>query len=238
MSNTTPTVFVVDDDPSVERALGRLFTSVGIAVKTFSSAQALLSYRLPPQPGCLVTDVRMPGLSGLELQGALATSGVDLPIVFITGHGDIPMSVRAMKAGAVDFLTKPVCEQELLDAVHRAIERHRLLLKERAERDESRRRLASLTPREMQVIQHVLAGYINKEIACLLGVAEKTIKVHRARGMEKLQAETVADLCRLAGKAGLAAAEYPSDDGGAPLPSPQPFLSLARQRALARHPQP
>jgi FixJ family two-component response regulator len=232
MRNATPTVFVVDDDPSVEKALGRLFTSIGLEVKTFSSAQDLLCHPIPPQPGCLVTDVRMPGLSGLELQRALATAGVDLPIIFITGHGDIPTSVRAMKAGAVDFLTKPVSEQELLDAVQRAIERHMVLMKERAEREEIRQRLALLTRRELEVIQHVLAGFINKEIARLLGVAEKTIKVHRARGMEKMEAETLADLFRLAGKAGLAAAErQPARDTA--LTSTQRLIPYARPPAIA-----
>jgi FixJ family two-component response regulator len=232
MTDPTPTVFVVDDDPSVERALGRLFTSVGLEARTFSSAQDLLRHCNPPPPGCLVTDVRMPGLSGLELQRELATAGVDLPVIFITGHGDIAMSVRAMKAGAVDFLTKPVHEQELLDAVQRAIERHQTLRKERAEREEIRQRMALLTPRELEVIRHVLAGFINKEIARLLGVAEKTIKVHRARGMEKMQAETLADLFRLAGRAGLAAAEcQPARE--ATLTPPRRFLPPTPPRALA-----
>jgi RNA polymerase sigma factor (sigma-70 family) len=232
MRSDTPTVFVVDDDPSVEKSLARLFTSVGLDVKTFSSAQDLLQNPIPQQPGCLVTDVRMPGLSGLELQRALANAGVDLPIIFITGHGDISMSVRAMKAGAVDFLTKPVSEQELLDAVQRAIERQMSLREARAEREEVRQRMALLTPREMEVIQHVLAGFINKEIARLLGVAEKTIKVHRARGMEKLEAETLADLFRLAGKAGLPASELPPARDAA-LAVTQRFLPYAHPPALA-----
>jgi RNA polymerase sigma factor (sigma-70 family) len=236
MRSDTPTVFVVDDDPSVEKSLARLFTSVGLEVKTFSSAQDLLRDPIPPQTGCLVTDVRMPGLSGLELQRALANAGVDLPIIFITGHGDISMSVRAMKAGAVDFLTKPVSEQELLDAVQRAIERQMSLREERAEREEVRQRMALLTPREMEVIQHVLAGFINKEIARLLGVAEKTIKVHRARGMEKMEAEKLADLFRLAGKAGLPAAELPPTRDAA-LAATQRFLPYTRPPALASLPR-
>jgi FixJ family two-component response regulator len=206
--DSLPTVFVVDDDPSVERALGRLFTSVGLQVKTFSSAQEFLTHPHSRTIGCLVLDVRLPGLSGLELQRALEVEGIDYPIIFITGHGDIPMSVRAMKAGAVDFLPKPVSEQDLLDAVQRAIDQHVALRQVRAEQEEIKRRLAQLTTREGQVLGLVLSGLLNKEIARQLGVAEKTIKVHRARVMDKMQAETLADLFRITGRSGMALAAH------------------------------
>jgi FixJ family two-component response regulator len=211
MRDAAPTVFLVDDDPSVQKALARLLTSVGLRVQVFGSPQELLSQSLPRTPGCLVLDVRLPGVSGLELQRLLSHSGVDFPIIFITGHGDISMSVRAMKAGAIDFLTKPVNEQELLDAVQQAIERHTAALSEQGAEQEIRQRIATLTHREEQVLALVVRGMINKQIARELGVAEKTIKVHRGRMMEKMQAESLAELFRMAAQVGIAVAERPAD---------------------------
>src|SRR5215468_6974135 len=158
-------VFVVDDDPSIRNSLRRLITSVGFTVEVFPSARAFLDARRPDLPGCLVLDVRLPGLSGLDLQRELIDTDAELPIVFLTGHGDIPMSVRAMKAGAVEFLTKPFREQELLDAIRSAIERDRTMRAERRDRVELRRRYASLTPRERDVLARIVAGLLNKQIA-------------------------------------------------------------------------
>ena len=193
-------VYVVDDDPSVRRALSRLIRSVGLEAVTFPSAQAFLAYTPPDRPACLVLDVRLPGPSGLDLQSALSEAGRDVPIVFITGHGTVPTSVRAMKGGAVDFLQKPFNDQELLDSVQRALRRSTEERADRAERAELERRVASLTPREREVLVLVVAGMLNKQIADKLGIAEKTIKVHRGRVMEKMQADSVADLVRMSEK--------------------------------------
>lgn len=193
-------VYVVDDDPSVRRALSRLIRSVGLEAVTFPSAQAFLAYTPPDRPACLVLDVRLPGPSGLDLQSALSEAGRDVPIVFITGHGTVPTSVRAMKGGAVDFLQKPFNDQELLDSVQRALRRSTEERADRAERAELERRVASLTPREREVLVLVVAGMLNKQIADQLGIAEKTIKVHRGRVMEKMQADSVADLVRMSEK--------------------------------------
>ncbi|UCH78920.1 MAG: response regulator transcription factor [Candidatus Coatesbacteria bacterium] len=201
------TVFVVDDDPSVRGGLNRLFKSVGLAVETFASAAEFLERGRGEGPACLVLDVRMPELSGLDLQAELARADVAIPIVFITGHGSVPMSVRAMKAGAADFLEKPVDEQELLDAVNRALARDRRARREQAELADLRRRLASLTSREREVLSYVAAGRLNKQIAAELGTSEKTVKVHRARVMEKMEVASVAELARLAEKLDLSLPE-------------------------------
>ncbi len=200
MTEEKNTVFIVDDDPSVRGGLSRLFKSVGLAVETFSSAAEFLERGRGEEPACLVLDVRLPESSGLDLQAELAKAGVAIPIVFITGHGSVPISVRAMKAGAADFLEKPVDEQELLDAAHRALERDRQARRERAEVADLRRRLASLTPREREVLLYVAAGRLNKQIAADLGTSEKTVKVHRARVMEKMEVSSLAELARLAEK--------------------------------------
>ncbi len=201
MNEEAPTVFVVDDDASVRRALQRLMASVKLRVETFASAREFLGCQPARGPACLVLDVRMPGLSGLDLQHELSRADQTLPIIFITGHGDIPMSVRAMKAGAVDFLQKPFNDQELLDAVHQALARNRRARRERAELAEIEQRLGSLTRREYEVLTLVITGMLNKQIAAELGVVEKTIKVHRARVMQKLRVVSVAELVRLAEKA-------------------------------------
>ena len=197
------TVFVVDDDPAVLKSLSRLLRSARLDVATFSSPREFLERHDPSAPGCLVLDVAMPGLNGLELQEALTAKGSELPIIFLTGHGDIPMSVQAMKRGAVDFLTKPVNDEDLLKTVHVAIEKDRLQRQQRAEVAEIQQRLATLTPREREVLGHVIAGQLNKQTAADLGTVEKTIKVHRARVMEKMKVQSVAELVRLAERAGI-----------------------------------
>jgi FixJ family two-component response regulator len=194
---------LVDDDQSVLRALTRLFSAAGLEPRAFPSPAAFLRAHDPAMPGCLVLDVALPGLDGLELQQALAGSECARPIVFITGRGDVPTSVRAMKSGAVDFLTKPVNDTELLAAVHRAIEVDRLARAAQAELDALKQRLASLTPREREVLAQVVAGRLNKQIAADLGTVEKTIKVHRARIMEKMAVRSLADLVRLAERLGI-----------------------------------
>jgi len=203
MSNIRPTVFVVDDDPAVLKGLSRLLRSAGLTTETFPSSQDFLNHYLPNTPGCLVLDVAMPGLNGLELQKALGAKGSAVPIIFLTGHGDIPMSVQAMKRGAADFLTKPVNDNELLNAIRTAIEKDRVARHARTEVAEIQQRLATLTPREHEVLEHVISGQLNKQVAADLGIVEKTIKVHRARVMEKMQAQSLVDLVRLAEKAGV-----------------------------------
>ena len=200
-----PTVFVVDDDPSVRESLGGLFRSVKLRVELFSSAQDFLKHQRPDVPACLVLDVRLPGLSGLELQQELGVHGSAIPIIFITGHGDIPMSVRAMKQGAVEFLTKPFRNQDLLDAVHHAIERDRVGLKLRVEQAELRARYDSLSAREREVMARVVRGMLNKQIASELGTTEITVKTQRASAMKKMQAVSVTDLVRFAQTLGLEA---------------------------------
>ena len=197
------TVFVIDDDESVLKALSRLIRSVGFEVETFSSAGDFLNQRLPDCPSCAVLDVRMPGLSGFDLQEKLKQVGVEIPIIFITGHGDVPMSVRAMKAGAVDFLQKPFNDQELLDAIQRAVSFDQQERRERTEKAEIQDRIDSLTPREKQVLALVVTGLLNKQIGAELGATEKTIKVHRARVMEKMRAASLPDLVRIAEKVGI-----------------------------------
>ncbi|HEV8134789.1 MAG TPA: response regulator [Pyrinomonadaceae bacterium] len=192
-----PLVFVVDDDPSVRSSLKFLISTVGLHVETFDSAETALQRLSPDDPSCLVLDVRLRGLSGLDLQNELAARNCQVPIVFITGHGDIPMSVRAMKAGAIEFLTKPFRDQDLLDAVHIALERDRTRRELEKEITGLQQRFDSLTSREREVISMVAAGKLNKQIADQLGTAENTIKVHRSRAMEKMHAESVADLVRM-----------------------------------------
>ena len=191
-------VFVIDDDVSVRASLKSLFESVGLHVQLFESADAFLQSERPDLPCCLVLDVRMPGLSGLEFQSELAKAGTDVPIIFITGHGDIPMSVQAMKAGAVEFLTKPCRDQELLDAVRSAIEGHRASRKEGKHIALLREQFASLTAREKEVVGFVTAGLLNKQIAAELDISEVTVKMHRGNIMRKMQARSLADLVRMA----------------------------------------
>ncbi|MGR8979478.1 MAG: response regulator transcription factor [Gammaproteobacteria bacterium] len=203
MKESAPTVYVIDDDPAVLKALARLLRSYELNVATFASPQEFLRQFESGLHGCLVLDVAMPDLDGLELQQKLAVRGNELPVIFLTGHGDIPMSVQAMKQGAVDFLTKPVLDQDLIEAVHAAIERDRTNRRTRAELADIRKRLAALTPREREVMNHVVSGRLNKQIAADLGTVEKTIKVHRAHLMTKLKVRSLAELVRLAERAGI-----------------------------------
>jgi RNA polymerase sigma factor (sigma-70 family) len=192
-----PVVFVVDDDASVRSSIEFLLNTVGLQVESFDSAETFLRKRPPDKPSCLVLDVRLRGLSGLDFQRELAAKSIQIPIVFITGHGDIPMSVRAMKAGAVEFLTKPFRDQDLLDAIRVALEQDRAMRDREKDVTELRNRFESLTPREREVISMVVAGMLNKQIAGELGTAENTVKVHRSRAMEKMHAQSLADLVRM-----------------------------------------
>ena len=212
MSAEIPVVFVVDDDQSVRDSLRRLITSLGMTVEVFPTAQAFLRTPRGEAPACLILDVRLPGLSGLDLQQELAKANATLPIIFLTGHGDIPMSVRAMKAGAVEFLTKPFREQDLLDAIRQAIDRDRAARMERQERAELRRRYDTLTPRERDVMAGVVAGLLNKQIASEFGTAEATVKEQRAQVMLKMRAGSVAELVRSAARLSIA----PHGSGGVP----------------------
>ena len=193
-----PLVLIVDDDVEVRTAIGELMESVGIEAESYGSTRELLDTPLPDRAGCLVLDVRMPGSSGLDLQQQLATAGISKPIVFLTGHGDIPMSVRAMKAGAVDFLPKPFRDQDMLDAVAGAIERDAQRRADNAALDEVRTRYATLTPREREVMAHVASGLMNKQVAGLLELSEITVKIHRGNVMRKMGVRTLADLVRQA----------------------------------------
>jgi RNA polymerase sigma factor (sigma-70 family) len=197
-----PVVFVVDDDPSVRSSLKFLMSSVGLQVESFDSADALLKRKLPDAPSCLVLDVRLRGLSGLDFQRELAARNCHMPIIFITGHGDIPMSVRAMKAGAVEFLTKPFRDQDLLDAVRIALQKDYERREREKEVNDLKERFNSLTPREQKVICMVVSGMLNKQIADQLGTAENTVKVHRSRAMEKMHAQSVAELVKMIDKLG------------------------------------
>ena len=205
---TSLPIFIVDDDPSVLTAQARMLREEGFSVETFASAEAFLAR--PPGSGCLVLDVSMPGVDGLELQRRLALEGQSLPIVFVTGHGDIPMSVRAMKAGATDFLTKPVPAQVLVAAIRDAVGQDNAVRRSRGDSDVFRDRLAGLTPREREVLEALAAGKLNKQIAADLGVVEQTVKFHRARIMERMHAKTIAELMHIAARAGVGGVAPPS----------------------------
>jgi len=202
-SELTPIIYVVDDDASVRKSLERLITSMDFHVEIFTSAQEFLRFDRPDRPCCLVLDIRMPGISGLDLQEELTVANYTIPIIFITGHGDIPMSVRAMKKGAVDFLTKPFDDQDLLDAIHKAIEQDKSTKQEQSEISEIQKCVDSLTSREREVFALIVTGMLNKQVAYTLKVSEKTVKVHRARVMQKMHAKSLAHLVRMADKVGI-----------------------------------
>src|SRR5437016_4089369 len=203
MTEVEPIVFVVDDDLSVRRSTERLLRAAGLKVQTFTSAREFLKNPRPEGPACLVLDVRMPGLSGIELQRELPQSGIQIPVIFITAHGDIPMSVQAMKAGAVEFLTKPFRDQDLMDAVQVAIERDRKRRNEEAGLQDLRARYESLTSREQEVMALAVRGLLNKQIAAELGTTEATVKMHRGKLMQKMAAASFAELVRMAQKLGV-----------------------------------
>jgi FixJ family two-component response regulator len=225
-----PTVFVLDDDAQVRRALGRLLVSAGYRVELFGSAMQFLEGEAGDRPGCLVIDLHLPGLNGIDLSQLLQTSGRTIPLVFITGYGDVPTSVQAMKAGAVDFLTKPVNDVELLEAVGRALVRDGEIRRRKAEQAELLDRRSTLTPRERQVFDLVVQGLLNKQIAGRLGTTEQTVKVHRGRVMQKMQASSIAQLVHLAERL----AAHDKDEMGtqgseaaSPGPAPADFQRLA-----------
>ena len=211
MSGSESIVFVVDDDPSVRRAMRRLIECVGLQVELFASAQEFLASKLPNVPSCLVLDIRLPGISGLTLQHQLAKANIQLPIIFITAHGDIPMTVRAMKAGAVEFLTKPFRDQDLLDAIQVALEMDRVRRQREAGLVALRKRFESLTPREREVVTMVVSGMPNKQIAAEIGITENTVKTHRSRAIEKMQAESLADLVKIVERLKIPVHNSPSD---------------------------
>ena len=200
MPENRPTVFVVDDDESMRAAIQGMVKAAGLRAETFGSPQAFLEHKRLDGPNCLILDVRLPGISGLDLQRELAQAGVQIPIIFITGHGDIPMTVQAMKSGAVEFLTKPFKSQDLLYAIQHALERDRIARQYQSELDELRRRYKSLTPRERQVMAFVISGKMNKEIAYELGTSHVTVKIQRRQVMRKMKADSLAELVGLAAK--------------------------------------
>jgi len=208
MSKPSSIVFVIDDDPSVRRAIKRLVESVGLQVELFESGQEFLSSGRRDVTSCLVLDIRLPGFSGLDFQRQLAQANIPIPIIFITAHGDIPMTVRAMKAGAVEFLTKPFRDQDLLDAIQVGLERDRNRREREAEIAILRESLESLTPREREVLPLVVSGLLNKQIAAEIGVSETTVKVHRSQLMRKMGAESVAELVRMAGELGIVSIKH------------------------------
>jgi FixJ family two-component response regulator len=202
MTTTEPTVFVIDDDKAIRSAIKNLLESVGLRVEVFSSPREFLKEGHKDKPGCLVLDVRLPGASGLDFQHELATSNVEIPVIFITGHGDIPMSVQAMKAGAVDFLAKPFRDQDLLDAIQRAIGRDQSRRQLETKGVDIRNRFSSLTPREREVMSLVVAGLLNKQVAAQMGTSETTAKIHRGQVMRKMQAQSLPDLVRMSERLG------------------------------------
>jgi len=203
MTEKDTVVFIIDDDPSVRKGLSRLLRSVGEAVETFSSAEEFLARKRFDGVGCIILDVQMPGLSGMDLQSELCKAEYSMPIVFITGHGDIPMSVDAMRKGAIHFLTKPFDDNDLLKAIREAIDKDRMAKAEQTEVQDIRRRINLLTQREYEILRYVITGMLNKQIAFTLKIAEKTVKIHRGRVMGKLRVNSVAELVRLAEKAGI-----------------------------------
>ena len=203
MTVSDAAVFVVDDDALICDSLAQLVKSVGLKADTFSTTEAFLDTELPDKPSCLVLDIRMPGMSGLDLQDEMIKRGISIPIIFITGHGTVPMSVRAMKAGAVDFLQKPFEDQELLDLIYHAIKDNRKTRLERVEINKIEHRIKSLTLREHEILVHVIAGTLNKQIAYHLDMSENTVKTHRARIMRKMEVESLAELVRVTEKAGI-----------------------------------
>lgn len=207
MTNPRPIVYIVDDEAGVRTSLSTLVRSVGLQVRTFAGGLEFLQSTREDAPECLVVDVRMPGVSGLDLQNQLALSSFPIPVIFITGHGDIPMAVRVMKAGALEFLTKPFHDQDLLGAVYRAIRHSSAARQQQAELAALRTRFASLTPREAEVMESVVEGLLNKQIGFQLGTSEETVKVHRARVMHKMQARSLPDLVRMAQRLSIPASQ-------------------------------